>query len=596
MYAQRLKAVRQCLAHLRADAFLLPRSDQYLNEDLAPADERLCWLSGFTGSQGLLAVAAHGTALLVDGRYRLQAQRECGQLAHVLPEGDDELFIWLAERLPAGATLLADARLHSVAQWAGWQRRAAERGWVLTACQANPVDSCWQGRPQAANSQVTAQPLQWAGEPAASKLAQLAARLREQHCDALWLPAPDMLAWLLNVRGEDIALAPLPFSCAMLYADGRLDWFIEAQRLALPPGWLPEAVRLVPATAAERLDERLQVQRVQRVWVDETSCNAASFALLQASGCELYRAGHPLPVLRACKNAAELAGTREAHRRDGVALCRFLHAFETCPETYLGGDELTVSAALEGYRRMDGDYRGVSFDTIAACGANAAQPHYLPKAGQAAALRPGELLLIDSGGQYPQGTTDVTRVLPVGPPTAHQRGLYTRVLQAHIALADSRFPHGTSGQQLDTVARQVMWQAGLDYAHGTGHGVGSYLQVHEGPQRIAPHASAVALQPGMVTSIEPGVYLEGQLGIRIENLYEVIECPRHPGFLRFRALTLAPFEPALIDRQLLSATERAWLDEYHQQVCRQLLPALAPDVAAWLRAKAAVAEQSAARS
>ncbi|MDF3935714.1 aminopeptidase P family protein [Pseudomonas citronellolis] len=594
MGGQRLDALRQVLAGQGADAFLLPRSDEYLNEDLAPADERLRWVSGFTGSQGLLAVVADGAALLVDGRYSLQAQRECAAWLEVLALDDDELFAWLEHRLPAAATLVADARLHSVAQWRRWQRLAAERGWRLVACRDNPLDACWLGRPVAAASRVVAQPLQWAGEPAASKLQRLAVQLREQACDALWLPAPDMLAWLLNLRGQDIAIAPLPFSSGLLYADGALDWFIDAARLDLPPGWLPERVRVLPPAQARRPDAPLRERGCERVWVDEESCNAFSFEALRASGCELRLASHPLPLLRACKNAAELAGSREAHRRDGLVLCRFLHAFETRAEDFRAADELDVAAILEGYRCRDADYRGVSFDTIAACGANAAQPHYLPKAGAAAALNQGELLLIDSGGQYPQGTTDVTRVLAVGPAGPRQRELYTRVLRAHIALAGCRFPVGTSGRQLDVVARQVLWQAGQDYAHGTGHGVGSYLQVHEGPQRIAAQASPVALRPGMLTSIEPGLYLDGELGIRLENLYEVIECPLFPGFLAFRALTLAPFEPALIDFEQLSRAEREWLRDYHREVCERLAPDLEPALAAWLRAKTGAAAESAA--
>ncbi|MCY1408564.1 Metallopeptidase family M24 [compost metagenome] len=277
-----------------------------------------------------------------------------------------------------------------------------------------------------------------------------------------------------------------------------------------------------------------------------------------------------------------------------MALCRFLHEFEAYPQRFVGEDELAVSAALADWRGRHADYRGVSFDTIAACAANGAQPHYLPKPGQAGRLERGELLLIDSGGQYPQGTTDVTRVLPLGPATVGQRALYTQVLRAHIALASCRFPGGTSGQQLDIIARRMMWQSGLDYGHGTGHGVGSYLQVHEGPHRIARHASPVPLRPGMITSIEPGVYLPGELGIRIENLYEVVACERHPGFLLFRALTLVPLEPTLIDRSQLSSEERSWLDDYQACVRDTLAPQLEPAVANWLRRKTAGAEQSAA--
>ncbi|MGH8462928.1 MAG: aminopeptidase P family protein [Pseudomonas sp.] len=594
MYPQRVQALRQTLLKQGIDAFVLPRSDEYLNEDLAPADERLHWLSGFSGSQGLLVVTHAEAALLVDGRYSVQAAHECGTWLDVLPLDDEQLFTWLQARLPNGAVLAADARLHSVAQLQCWQRLAQARGWQVQATGGNPVDRIWQDRPLAATSPVVAHPLKWSGETCESKLQRIAAVLRENDCDALWLPAPDMLAWLLNVRGADIAIAPLPFSSGVLYAEGSLDWFIDAARLQLPDGWLPDRVRVKPVSAIEEMGERLQQQACRRLWVSLDSCNAGRFMALQASGVELYLAAHPLPLMRACKNSAELDGSHAAHHLDGVALCGFLQAYDTRPEAFMAADELDVATILEEFRCQSDDYRGVSFDTISACGANAAQPHYLPKEGRAACLEQGELLLIDSGGQYPQGTTDVTRVLPVGPVTERQRTLYTRVLRAHIALASCCFPPGTSGQQLDVLARQVMWRAGQDYAHGTGHGVGSYLSVHEGPQRIAPHASPVALQPGMITSIEPGLYLDGELGIRLENLYEVIQSPDYPGFLTFRALTLVPFERSLINRAHMSSSETDWLDDYHHRVCEHLSNNMEPALEAWLREKTCVAEQSAA--
>lgn len=594
MYPKRLETLRAVLCDEGIDAFLLPRSDDYLNEDLASADERLLWLSGFNGSQGLLALTQHGASLFVDGRYTLQATRECAALLEVLPLGDIELFAWLETQLPAGSVLAADARLHSVAQWQSWQRLAEARSWRLEATRVNPVDSSWQERPAGAASPVFAHPLKWAGEPSDSKLQQVAALLRKKCCDALWLPAPDMLAWLLNVRGADIAITPLPFSSGLLYADGSLDWFIDSERLALPNDWLPGAVRVLPTADITRIDTRLRQQGCQRLWLDPDSCNAASFNTLKVWGGELHLAAHPLPLLRACKNNAELEGSRDAHLRDGLALCRFLEAYDACVENFRGISELDVVAMLERCRRLDVEYRGVSFDTIAACGANGAQPHYLPREGHAALLQEGELLLIDSGGQYPQGTTDATRVLPIGPATPRQRELYTRVLRAHIALANCCFPQGTSGQQLDVLARHVMWRAGQDYGHGTGHGVGSYLSVHEGPHRIAPHSSPVALQPGMITSIEPGLYLEGELGIRVENLYEVIESSRFPGFLAFRALTLVPFEASLIDRSQMSDAEIVWLDSYHQQVYERLYPSLEPELKTWLRRKTGGAKESAA--
>jgi len=574
----RSEKVRAVMAARGYDAFLLPRSDAYLNEDLAPADEALHWLTGFSGSVGLAVLTQECAALLVDGRYTEQARQECARFDTLMLD-DSGLFGWLRGQLQPGATIACDSRLHSVDECARWQVMATQSGFNWHESLDNPVYECWRNRPAAPNSPVLAWGLQHAGMAAQDKLEHLTASLSASQCDALWLPAPDMLAWLLNVRGQDIDIAPLPFSNALLYADGRLDWFIDADRLQLPQGWLPAAVSV---RSPQCLDQAIAELHDRRVWVDRRMCTAAVYRQFESAGCVFYEAQNPLLLQRACKQSAELRGSREAHRIDGLALCRFLYEFHCRCGRFLGQSELSVVESLEGWRTQHPDYQGASFETIAATGANGAQPHYLPKPGRAAKLKHGELLLIDSGGQYPQGTTDVTRVLACSPPTARQRYLYTTVLRAHIALASCMFPSGTSGQQLDSVARQVMWREGLDYAHGTGHGVGSYLHVHEGPHRIAPHTSAVPLQAGMVTSIEPGVYLSGELGVRIENLYEVVEVGAHPGFLRFQVLTLVPFAIELIDHGLLSQAEAQWLDEYQRAVRVALVPSLEPDVAAWL--------------
>ncbi|MFJ4396728.1 aminopeptidase P family protein [Pseudomonas sp. NPDC089396] len=576
---ERLESLRKELACRRIDAFLVPRSDGYLNEDLAPADERLHWLTGFTGSVGLALVTATRAALLVDGRYTEQARLECGRHLDILALDDAELFGWLRTCLPDGGTLACDARLHSVEACDRLQAMARQVGITWSETLDNPVDCCWRYRPDTPRSPVLPWALDYAGISSMEKLAGLTSQLRDAGSDALWLPAPDMLAWLLNVRGQDISIAPLPFSCGLLDVSGRLQWFIDHERLQLPEGWLPSSVSVCPPQALYCAIAELHGQSV---WIDRQSCTAAVYRQFQLADCSIHEVANPLLLRRACKQPAELRGSQEAHRIDGVALCRFLHGFYEHCDRFRGQSELSVVESLERWRSLHGDYRGVSFDTIAASGANGAQPHYLPKPGKAAKIAWGDLLLIDSGGQYPQGTTDITRVLACSPPTGRQRYLYSTVLKAHIALASCIFPAGTSGQRLDSVARQALWREGLDYAHGTGHGVGSYLHVHEGPQRIAPHASEVPLQVGMVTSIEPGVYLDGELGIRIENLYEVVECESHPGFLAFRALTLVPLSIELIDRALLSEDEAQWLDDYHSRVCLTLAPLLEPDVAAWL--------------
>lgn len=577
-------AVRAFLAEQDIDAFILARSDVYLNEDLAPADERLRWLTGFTGSVGLAVLTRRKAALLVDGRYTEQALDECGKHLHLLVLDDTCLFQWLTQHLAPGARIACDDRLHSADEYARWQRLATQAGLQWVHCAGNPVDACWSGRPEAADSVIVSWPLEHAGCDAQGKLAQLAETLVSTQCAALWLPAPDMLAWLLNVRGYDIPITPLPFSCGLLQADGSLDWFVDADRLNLPPQWLP---RSVTVRAPSEVDSQIVKLGAQRIWFDCRLSTAATQRQFERAGCDLYDAAHPLLLQRACKHPGELRANREAHRIDGLALCRFLYEFHVCCERFAGQSELSVVESLERWRRQHPDYQGISFDTIAATGPSAAQPHYLPREGRARRIKPGELLLIDSGGQYSQGTTDVSRVLACGAVSTRQRYLYTTVLRAHIALASCIFPLGTSGQRLDSIARQVMWREGLDYATGTGHGVGSYLNVHEGPHRIAPHASQVALQVGMVTSIEPGVYLPGELGIRIENLYEVVDDAMYPGFLGFRALTLAPLANELIDRKLLNEHESRWVDDYHASVCMALVPALDPTIAAWLTRHAA---------
>lgn len=575
----RYASVRAVMAARRFDAFLLPRSDAYLNEDLAPADERLLWLTGFTGSVGLAVLTQERAALLVDGRYTEQARQECGKRVDRLALNDASLFHWLREQLPPGARIACDARLHSAEEYARWRDWAMQSGFDWCDSDGNPVDECWIDRPASMASPIVEWAVKYAGARATDKIERLTAVLLEAGCAAMWLPAPDMLAWLLNVRGQDIAIAPLPFSCGLLYADGSVDWFVEASRMQMSSEWLPAAVSVrSPQDVASRIREL----GAKQVWFDRRTGTAAVYRQFELAGCRIHDAHNPLLLQRACKQPGELQGNRDAHLIDGLALCRFLFEFYSRCDRFVGQSELSVVESLERWRRQHPDYRGISFDTIAATGPNAAQPHYMPKPGQAARIKPDQLLLIDSGGQYPQGTTDVTRVLACGPVTARQRYLYTTVLRAHIALAGCIFPGGTSGQQLDSIARQVMWREGLDYATGTGHGVGSYLNVHEGPHRIAPHASAVALQEGMVTSIEPGVYLPGELGIRIENLYEVIEDKKHPGYLGFRSLTLAPLANELIERRLLSESEAKWLEDYHAVVRTALVALLEPEVGTWL--------------
>jgi len=567
-----IQALRRWLATQQLDAFLLTRSDRYLNEDLAPCDEYLHWLTGFSGSVGQAIITQDKAALFVDGRYTLQAAQQVGNDIEVRDDNPDTVKLWISKHLHTGAILSLDGERHSITEMDSLAEMAATGGQQIRLLQRSPLAELWLQRPPEPCSTIYPHPTRYTGLSSEQKCQQLAGDIRNTGCDALLIPAPDMVAWLLNVRGQDIEIAPLPFSTALLYSDGSVEWFVDEERLHDKGQWLPCHIKLSPPQKWPTASYPLR-----KLWLDPALTPAATAEALPDS-IEQYRAPHPLPPLRACKNSTEIAGMRDAHRQDGLALCQFLQHWQ---QQHLL-DEQAVVDQLAYWRQQQPDYRGISFETIAATGANGAQPHYLPDPRQSAPLQAGQLLLIDSGGQYNGGTTDITRVLPVSRATQRQRMLYTTVLKGHIALASSQFPVGTCGQQLDALARQPLWQQGLDYDHGTGHGVGAYLHVHEGPHRIAKQASTVPLQPGMVTSIEPGVYLPEELGIRIENLYAIAPAA-NPGFLCFEALTLVPLEPALIDQSLLTTQEQQWLDNYHAHIWQQLAALLPDDTAHWLR-------------
>ena len=573
-----LQALRQWLAAQPLDAFLLNRSDPYLNEDIAPCDEYLHWLTGFSGSVGSAIVTTETAALFVDGRYTLQAAAQVDEQFGVYDDSPATLKQWIIKHLPAGGALSLDGRCYSQSDVEALSKLANHCGQKIQLLQSNPLATLWTQRPDTPASIIYPHPTRYAGQSSAQKCQQLAGLIRQADCDALLIPAPDMIAWLLNVRGQDIEIAPLPFSTALLYSDGSVEWFVDESRLSDQGHWLPDHIKLSPARRWPEPD-----QIVTKLWLDPALTPAATTETV-ARFTQLHQAPHPLPPIRACKNSAEIAGMRDAHLQDGLALCQFLQQWsqQTVEKRPALNNEQAVVDQLESWRQQQPDYQGISFETIAATGANGAQPHYMPDHQHSALLQPGQLLLIDSGGQYRGGTTDITRVLPVGPASDRQRQLYTTVLKGHIALASSQFPMGTSGQQLDALARQPIWQQGLDYDHGTGHGVGAYLHVHEGPHRIARGTSNTPLQPGMVTSIEPGIYLEGELGIRIENLYTIAPAAQ-PGFLCFEVLSLAPLEPSLIDHDLLTLQEQRWLDDYHRYIWQQLGILLPNDTAHWLR-------------
>ena len=587
---ERLAALRAELGGRGLGGFLVPRADEHQGEYVARRADRLAWLTGFTGSAGIAVVLADKAAIFVDGRYVLQVRNQTDaalyEYRHLIESPPKD---WIAANLPAGARLGFDPWLHTDAQAASLKAAAEKAGGELVACNDNPLDAVWADQPPPPIAPVAPHPLELAGESAANKRASLAEALRAEGTDAAVLSLPDSIAWLLNVRGGDVPHVPLALSFAILHDDGRVDWFVDRRKLV--PGLaahLGDGVAVQPPDALGPALDRLGGAGAA-VRADPATAAAWVFDRLEGAGAAVVRDKDPCQLPKAKKNDVELEGARRAHRRDGAALTRFLawlsrSMCEAGDNT--GISEIEAADRLAAFRADSGELRDLSFDTISGSGPNGAIMHYRVDEASNRRLGRGELYLVDSGGQYADGTTDVTRTLAIGPPTAEMRARNTRVLKGHIAVARARFPHGTTGSQIDSLARLALWQVGLDFDHGTGHGVGSYLGVHEGPQRIAKTGSGAALEPGMIVSNEPGYYKEGAYGIRIENLVTVVESAKQPGeekdMLAFETLTLAPFDRALIDVALLSDEEIAWVDAYHARVRETIGPLVDEETAAWL--------------
>jgi Xaa-Pro aminopeptidase len=566
--AQRLAALRAALVAAGLDGFLVPRADEHLGEYVPPSAERLAWLTGFTGSAGLAVVLADQAVLFTDGRYILQAETEADpalwQLRHLI---DEPPATWLAAAAP-GVRIGYDPWLIGAQGLARFRQAGVE----MVALASNPVDAIWRDRPAPPASQVVAHPVAYAGRSDADKRAEIAGLLAAAKDDALVVSDPASLAWLLNIRGTDVPFTPFALGFALLHRDTSCDLFLDPARLApgLAEAW-GAAVRVAPRSA---LSAALAALAGKRVRVDPAGTAAWFGETLRAAGAEIDEATDPILLPKACKNAVEQDGARHAQARDAVALCRFLHWLAVAAPQ--GGEtELSAATQLLDYRGTAPEFHGESFPAISGAGPNGAVIHYRVTPVSNRAIQPDEVYLIDSGGQYPDGTTDVTRTIWTGPgtPPAELVERYTRVLQGHIAIATLCFPRGIAGPHIDALARRALWQIGLDYDHGTGHGVGSYLSVHEGPAGISRTARPVPLAEGMILSNEPGYYQSGSYGIRLENLLLVQSAPALSGnrpFLRFETLTLAPFDRSLIAPGLLSAEERAWLDFYHARVLAEV--------------------------
>ncbi len=586
--AARLAALRSELKRLELAGFLVPHADEQQNEYIPPRAERLGWLTGFTGSAGFAVVLPDRAALFVDGRYTLQARAQADaafyEFQHLVEQPPSD---WLAEHAPEGGRIGYDPWLHTPAQLETLKAAVEKRGGMLVPTERNPVDAIWTDQPAPPIAPVEPHPVEWSGRDAADKRHDIAASLEKAGIDAAIVSDPASIAWLLNIRGGDVAHTPLPLSFAVLRNDGTVELFIEPLKLtAEAKRHLGNGVGLAEPAALGAALDRLGSEG-RKVLCDAASASSWIVQRLQKAGAQPLLRRDPCALPRAIKNETELAGMRSAHVRDGAAVVRFL-AWLAANVPGPGLDEIAVAEKLFEFRRQDPLFRDLSFDTISGAGPNGAIVHYRSTPATSRLLAKDELYLVDSGAQYADGTTDITRTIAIGTPSAEMRERFTRVLKGHIAIATARFPKGTAGSQLDTLARLPLWQVGLDYDHGTGHGVGSYLGVHDGPQRISKVPNPVALQPGMVLSNEPGYYKTGAYGIRIENLVEVVDSPaardaaEEQPMLALATLTLAPIDRNLVDLALLSVSELAWLDAYHARVRATLTPLLDKDTATWL--------------
>jgi len=581
---KRLTALRAALAALGVAGFIQPRADEHLGEYVPPSAERLAWLSGFTGSAGLAVVLADRAALFTDGRYTLQAAAETDpalwERCHITATPPQA---WLAGHAPKDARIGYDPWLISEEGLA----RFRDAGLAMAPI-ANPIDPLWRDRPAPPSAPAMPHDLAFAGEPARAKCAAIASSLAERGAAAAVLSDPAAINWLLNIRGSDVPFTPIALGFALLHADGRAALFMAAEKL--PPetrAWLGPEVQIAEPAA---LPDALAALAGQGVLVDPSASPVWFAETLRAAGAKIIAAPDPCLLPKACKNPTEQAGARAAHHRDGIALCRFLHHMS---EQGRAESEISAAEKLLSFRAVGKNFRGESFPAISAAGSHGAIIHYRVNAETDRTIGDNTLYLIDSGAQYLDGTTDVTRTLWSGPaaPPVSLRDRFTRVLKGHIALAALVFPQGLAGLHLDAFARRALWQQGLDYDHGTGHGVGSYLSVHEGPAGISRAARPVPLAPGMILSNEPGFYAPGEYGIRLENLLFVQPAADLDGggkpFLRFETLTLAPFDRTLIDAAALTAEERAWLNAYHRHVAAELAPDLPLDARGWLEAACA---------
>ncbi len=578
----RLAALRAEMTQVGLDGFLVPRADAHQGEYVAPRDERLSWLTGFTGSAGFCAALVNVAGVFIDGRYRTQVKAQVASDFTPVPWPDVSLSAWLHDQLPQGGKVGFDPWLHSAGQISSTRSELEGSGVELVRCD-NLVDRVWDDQPAPPMNPVKIHPIEFAGEAAQSKIDRLADTLRQAGHSAAVITLPDSIMWLLNIRGSDIAYNPVAHGFAILHADGRVDLFMAKEKLTEVRDYLDGLVSL--HDPEEFLDALGTLEG--RVQVDP---GTVPQIVAETLGEMMADGGDPCALPKARKNAAEIAGTAEAHLRDAVAVVETLCWLDgQTPGTL---NETHVVARLEENRRRDNALQDISFDTIAGTGPNGAIMHYRVTDETDSRLENGHLLVLDSGGQYLDGTTDITRTIAIGEVGDDEKACFTRVLKGMIDLSMLRWPVGLAGRDIECVARVPIWAAGQDFNHGVGHGVGTYLSVHEGPQRLS-RISHVPLEPGMILSNEPGYYREGSFGIRIENLVVVQEAPPLPGadperaMLTWQTLTYVPIDRRLIVADMLTHEERNWLNAYHRDVAEKIRSRLSAEAQLWLDAATA---------
>ncbi len=575
----RLDRLRAELQAEGLDGFLVPRADAHQGEYVSDHDARLAWLTGFTGSAGFCAALREVAGVFIDGRYRTQVKSQVADVYTPVPWPDVTLPDWLKQQLPDGGRVGFDPWLHTLAEVERWGEALTDSGIEMVQC-ANLVDRIWTNQPAPPMAPIKAHPLEFAGETAGDKCTRLAAELREAGHDAAVLTQPDSIMWLLNIRGADIPRNPVAHGFAVLHDDGRVDLFMAAQKLSDLGTHLDRHVTVHDPQAFLYALTQLS----GRVRLDKTS---APQKVADALGDRAVPGDDPCALPKARKNAAEIAGSAAAHLRDGAALVELLAWLDNQPANSV--TEIQVVRRLEELRRRDNALQDISFETIAGTGPNGAIMHYRVSEDTDSRLQDGHLLVLDSGGQYLDGTTDITRTIAIGQVGEEERAAFTRVLQGMINMSLLRWPRGLAGRDIEAVGRMPLWLAGQDFNHGLGHGVGAYLSVHEGPQRLS-RLSTVPLEPGMILSNEPGYYREGAFGIRIENLIVVQDAPALPGsdaerqMLTWRTLTYVPIDRRLIVTDMLTSSQRKWLNTYHAEVREKIAPRVGKAANLWLDA------------